>query len=192
MEDVDTADHGGPCRDALVARWAVVFDALGVAYAYSRAGFCWGARGYGAPDFWLPSQHVWAAVWGEDVSTERGAALWLTARLSQRPLWVLKGLPALEDAYQPGDRRTKLWGTQTEAVPEVFMCISEHGRRTPWRSTTVCALDPSPVPLFQCTADVYACAVRAALSAAWNGGVGGLCDDAQYYDWAGTPPTDHP
>lgn len=49
-------------RSRLEARWAVYFDAVGLAWDYEPEGFDVGEIGWYLPDFWLPGVAAWAEV----------------------------------------------------------------------------------------------------------------------------------
>jgi hypothetical protein len=49
-------------RSRLEARWAVFFDALGIAWEYEKEGYDLGDAGWYLPDFWLPQVNMWAEV----------------------------------------------------------------------------------------------------------------------------------
>lgn len=51
MQAIETRYHGHRFRSRLEARWAVFFDAFGVAWEYEPQGYDLGALGYYLPDF---------------------------------------------------------------------------------------------------------------------------------------------
>ncbi len=60
---IPTAYRGYTFRSRLEARWAVFFDALGLAWEYEREGYRDGTTWY-LPDFWLPSLELFWEVKG--------------------------------------------------------------------------------------------------------------------------------
>jgi hypothetical protein len=62
LKAIETQYKGYRFRSRLEARWAVFFDALGVAWEYEKEGFELGAAGRYLPDFWLPEQRYWIEI----------------------------------------------------------------------------------------------------------------------------------
>lgn len=62
IKPIETRYKGYRFRSRLEARWAVFFDALGVAWGYEKEGMDLGADGYYLPDFWLPSWESWVEI----------------------------------------------------------------------------------------------------------------------------------
>jgi len=54
IKAIETAYNGYLFRSRTEARWAVFFDALGIAYEYEKEGYDLGELGWYLPDFWLP------------------------------------------------------------------------------------------------------------------------------------------
>jgi len=54
IKAIETQYKGYRFRSRLEARWAVLFDALGVEWIYEKEGFDLGNAGWYLPDFWLP------------------------------------------------------------------------------------------------------------------------------------------
>lgn len=54
IKAIETEYRGYRMRSRLEARWAIFFDALGIAWEYEKEGFDLGKAGYYLPDFWLP------------------------------------------------------------------------------------------------------------------------------------------
>lgn len=61
---IETEYAGHRFRSRLEARWAVVFDAMGMAWKYESQGFEGGGERY-LPDFFLPTFNLWVEVKGE-------------------------------------------------------------------------------------------------------------------------------
>ncbi|MGX1156187.1 hypothetical protein [Streptomyces albogriseolus] len=60
---IETRYAGCRFRSRLEARWAVLFDALGIEWNYERQGFET-QHGWYLPDFWLPEAKAWIEVKG--------------------------------------------------------------------------------------------------------------------------------
>jgi len=66
---IDTEYAGCRFRSRLEARWAVYFDALGIAWQYEPQGFHLSAPGKSGtylPDFYLPALDLWVEVKGSE------------------------------------------------------------------------------------------------------------------------------
>lgn len=86
---IETQYKGYRFRSRLEARWAVFFDALGVAWEYEKEGYDLGVVGYYLPDFWLPQQKCWVEIKPDELSrTETDKALAL-AKMTERFVFVL-------------------------------------------------------------------------------------------------------
>jgi hypothetical protein len=65
IKAIETVYNNYKFRSRLEARWAVFFDVLGIKYDYEKEGYDLGEEGYYLPDFWLPSQSIFAEVKGD-------------------------------------------------------------------------------------------------------------------------------
>ena len=64
IKAIETVYRGYRFRSRLEARWAVFFDAMGIAWDYEKEGFELPSGRY-LPDFWLPDFGLWFEVKGE-------------------------------------------------------------------------------------------------------------------------------
>lgn len=64
IQAIETCYDGYRFRSRLEARWAVFFNALGIAWEYEKEGFDIPRAGWYLPDFWLPAQDLWVEVKG--------------------------------------------------------------------------------------------------------------------------------
>jgi len=62
---IETRYNGYRFRSRLEARWAVFFDAMGLAFEYEKEGFVLDNGLCYLPDFWLPSIDSWIEVKGD-------------------------------------------------------------------------------------------------------------------------------
>ena len=89
VRPIDTRYRGYRFRSRLEARYAVLFDALGLAYEYEREGYDLGwALDWYLPDFWLPGLQCFAEVKPDVFTPEdfaRAAALGTTLLLDGMP-----------------------------------------------------------------------------------------------------------
>jgi hypothetical protein len=65
IKAIETRYNGYRFRSRLEARWAVFFDALGIAYEYEKEGFDLGDGLWYLPDFWLSEYGYWFEVKGK-------------------------------------------------------------------------------------------------------------------------------
>jgi hypothetical protein len=63
---LQTTYNGYRFRSRTEARWAVFFDAAGIAYEYEKEGFTLPDGSMYLPDFWLPRIGFWVEVKGSD------------------------------------------------------------------------------------------------------------------------------
>lgn len=70
IKAIETVYKGYRFRSRLEARWAVYFDALGVAWEYEKEGFDLGEDGWYLPDFWLPKHGIWVEIKPMEVSRQ--------------------------------------------------------------------------------------------------------------------------
>lgn len=61
IKPIETVYNGYRFRSRLEARWAVFFDAMGLAYEYEREGFDLHGEWY-LPDFWLRDLVAWVEI----------------------------------------------------------------------------------------------------------------------------------
>ena len=64
FKPIETRYKGYRFRSRLEARWAVFFDALGIAWEYEKEGYTLADGTKYLPDFWLPEQGWWWEVKG--------------------------------------------------------------------------------------------------------------------------------
>ena len=82
--------NGYRFRSVLEARWAVFFDALGIAYEYL-------AVAPDVPGFWLPEQKYWVVIMPHDVDVEavEGPIISLADHTGDT-VWLIAGAPDRE------------------------------------------------------------------------------------------------
>lgn len=65
LRAIETEYKGYRFRSRIEARWAVFFDALGIAWEYEREGYeLESSQGRYLPDFWLPDHRYWIEIKG--------------------------------------------------------------------------------------------------------------------------------
>jgi len=86
-------------RSRLEARWAVFFDALGIAWEYEKEGYDLGDAGWYLPDFWLPEQEVWVEVKGDSLLSNEKHKAFLLADETGYSVLVVQGQPGIAAEY---------------------------------------------------------------------------------------------
>jgi hypothetical protein len=97
---IETAYKGYRFRSRLEARWAVFFDALGIAWEYEKEGYKLPNKEYYLPDFYLPTivvrgvrPGVWVEIKGETPSQDECIRCCWLSQVTQRPVFLFWGLP---------------------------------------------------------------------------------------------------
>lgn len=107
LKAIETYYKGHRFRSRLEARWAVVFDALDVRWAYEKEGFDLGPAGKYLPDFWLPEHQCWVEIKGEQPTEAERAKASALATASGFPVVIFPcGFPVaigVEDVRCPLD-----------------------------------------------------------------------------------------
>ncbi len=70
IKAIETEYKGYRFRSRLEARWAVFFDALGIAWEYEKEGYDLGEAGWYLPDFWLPEFKCFVEIKGTECPDE--------------------------------------------------------------------------------------------------------------------------
>jgi hypothetical protein len=94
---ISTHYAGRKYRSRTEARWAVFFDAVGVAFQYEFEGFLLRAGMY-LPDFWLPELKLFLEVKGAEPTEEERAKCAEVARASEADMLIAVGSP--EERFQ--------------------------------------------------------------------------------------------
>lgn len=77
-------------RSRLEARWAVFFDAAGIAYQYEPEGFELDGIRY-LPDFWLPDLYCWVEIKGQYPASEEITKAFRLSIATQRDVYIFYG-----------------------------------------------------------------------------------------------------
>ena len=97
LKAIETRYKGYRMRSRLEARWAVFFDALGIAWDYEKEGFEIEKVGRYLPDFWLPNLRLWVEVkpdrtpFDSDAYRKAHGLMWD----SGYPVFITEGVPSL-------------------------------------------------------------------------------------------------
>lgn len=94
-----TVYRGNQFRSRLEARWAIVFDLIGVPWQYEPEGFALPSGNY-LPDFWLPTIKNYFEVKGvEPTERESALAFELSKATGHDVMVAWGGLPVNPDEY---------------------------------------------------------------------------------------------
>lgn len=110
VKAIQTSYAGCRFRSRTEARWAVLFDALGIKWEYEREGFELPSGKY-LPDFWLPEFETWVEVKGGQPSEAEGTKARDLAEVTGQPVLIVCGVPEIESdqvwLFIPGARPVK-------------------------------------------------------------------------------------
>lgn len=101
LKAIETRYKGYRFRSRLEARWAVFFDALGLAWDYEIEGFDLGDAGLYLPDFWLREHNVWIEIKGQKPTEDEKKKGLRLISLSGNPLLLVSGMPEEETILVP-------------------------------------------------------------------------------------------
>lgn len=93
---IETRYKGYRFRSRTEARYAVLFDALGIEWEYERQGFDLDGVWY-LPDFWLKTVGMWAEVKGDAFTSDERALCEALVLATEKPCILLAGTPT----YRP-------------------------------------------------------------------------------------------
>jgi len=100
IKAIETKYKGYRFRSRLEARWAVFFDAAGIAWEYEKEGYdLGGGLGGYLPDFWLPQVQMWAEVKPTAFSDIEIAKCFELAKVTGHPCLMLDGVPDATNYY---------------------------------------------------------------------------------------------
>lgn len=97
MKAIRTLYGASLFRSRTEARWAIFFDACGIAYDYEHQGFHLSTGAY-LPDFWLPGFQLFVEIKGSEPSPEEQEKCAELARVSGRVVLLAQGAP--EERFQ--------------------------------------------------------------------------------------------
>lgn len=108
MKAIETRYNGHRFRSRTEARWAVLFDHLGVKYEYEPEGYVLEDGTRYLPDFWMPAEDCFFEVKGVEPSDEEIHKAGLLAYAAQRFVNILIGAPGKHELWvlRPAKRPT--------------------------------------------------------------------------------------
>lgn len=128
IQPIETHWLGYRFRSRAEARWAVAFDALGIAFEYELEGFVLPDGMRYLPDFYLPKVNMWAEVKGTRFKPVESLKCRLLCEVSKRPCLMLQGPPdfRIYEAWEPA-RMSRC--ADSSFLCEYLLDIDYHGRR---------------------------------------------------------------
>ena len=93
IKAIETRYNGHRFRSRTEARWAVLFDHLGVKYEYEPEGYDVGEGKHYLPDFWLPVERCFVEVKGDSAAEHDWRKVALLVLKTGLPVYVLMGQP---------------------------------------------------------------------------------------------------
>jgi hypothetical protein len=120
LKAIETVYSGYRFRSRLEARWAVFFDALGVAYEYEKEGFDLGEAGNYLPDFWLPDRECWLEIKGREPTVEESLKALSLAETGQRDVFLFTHSGFALPTVDATGAFAGMWGTRIAAGERLF------------------------------------------------------------------------
>ena len=93
IKAIETRYKGYRFRSRLEARWAVFFDAAGIAWEFEKEGFDLGSAGLYLPDFWLSGAGIWVEIKPALPPDEEMGKIAALARAQDSRVLLLMGQP---------------------------------------------------------------------------------------------------
>lgn len=117
---IETRYAGCRFRSRTEARWAVFFDALGVAWEYEREGYELPSGRY-LPDFWLPQAESFFEVKGAAPTAAERRAISELVEMTHGSAYLLWGVPRTVE----GGGNGAIWDRWTETDSSAGHCVEE-------------------------------------------------------------------
>jgi len=92
LKAIETSYKGCKFRSRLEARWAVLFDNIGIEWLHESEGFQMGKTRY-LPDFWLPGPSYFIEVKGKGISVKEHGKIEALREASPFPVIVVGEIP---------------------------------------------------------------------------------------------------
>lgn len=149
INPIETRYAGRRYRSRIEARWAVLFDCLGVAFEYEPDCFEVGGRRY-LPDFWLRRQNLFVEVKGKDPTDEEKAKCAALARETAVETLIAIGGPQerfqIIRFAQDGEEHEGLWVIAWDKFAECGMWLVREDHAS-WIGPSFRAYEPAG-PMF--------------------------------------------
>jgi len=126
IKAIETVYRGWRFRSRLEARWAVFFDALGIAWEYEPEGYELSDGSYYLPDFWLPTFNRGMFVEVKPTEDSDFSKAHLLAKDLAARVWLAWGTPAVR-SYVVVDGRVNAGCPMWDGLPNADQ--AEHENR---------------------------------------------------------------
>lgn len=93
MKAIQTQYKGYHFRSRLEARFAVMFQSLGLKWQYEPEGYDLGEAGWYLPDFYLPELDVWVEVKAKPLNAEERDKAFALSSMTNKPVIELCEIP---------------------------------------------------------------------------------------------------
>ncbi len=91
IKAIETQYKGYRFRSRLEAKWAVLFERLGIEWEYEKEGYDLGEAGWYLPDFWLPELKCFVEIKGDDPAESEIQKCFELAVQSEHPVILFCG-----------------------------------------------------------------------------------------------------
>lgn len=155
VKAIETSYGGCRFRSRLEARWAVFFDALGIAWDYEPQGYELPSGKLYLPDFVLPEMDVYVEVKGDDQELRANEARYAESahHLGGRGLLLLGPIPDLRLGVPQHfviTRKEHCCGKQVlclHSAWDIMLTIPDGVREYGFHCTGIVSHDPTRLPL---------------------------------------------
>lgn len=116
-------------RSRIEARWAVFYDAMGIAWEYEKEGYQL-PSGWYLPDFWLPKQEYWIEIKGKEPTEKEVALAQELCVATKYPVFIFYG--TIPDPEHRSDRPRCLSGTPKSPILCGYYLLFKKDHPTPF------------------------------------------------------------
>lgn len=99
IKAIETKYKGYRFRSRLEARYAVMFDALGIKWEYEKEGYDLSEYGWYLPDFYLPERKLWIEVKGQQPTDIEESKAFQLSNGTDIPILIVGDLGTVWKAY---------------------------------------------------------------------------------------------
>ena len=137
IKAIETRYNGHRFRSRTEARWAVLFDHLGVEYHYEAEGYELSDGTRYLPDFYMPKEDCFFEIKGDVIADDAWLKPALLAAASKRDVYVLVGRPGQHEVtvFRPrrGAVKPEVAMQWIDSAPSAFFSdMAEHAVESSW------------------------------------------------------------